>query len=250
VLAGTLVSPTLASWLKSAQTLVMPSLMPVRSVVKSVFVQVSGDMERGTLDVVPVQNGIDVASIVALPLFAGSLVLGDALMVTVFGAGYGGSGFVLAAVAAAMVWQSQGRILTTVLNGSDNPDAAAMTNVSHALVYPALFAVAFLVADTAAFLSLLVVAYATWTGTAYRLLGRRALDTGRLSWRFVAEQTASAGVMAVLVAGLWTQVTVHSWIDLVAPIGAGGLCYGLLLLTISTRARSILNNILKRALAY
>jgi O-antigen/teichoic acid export membrane protein len=246
VLAGTLVSPTLASWLKSAQTLVMPSLMPVRSVVKSVFVQVSGDMERGGVGLDPIQNGIDVASILALPLLGGALVMGDALMVTIFGGGYGGSGYVLAAVGAAIAWQSQGRILTSVLSGADNPDATAATNAVHAVVYVALYAGALLTTGTTAFLVLLVVAYATWAGTSYWFLDRRVLDTSRLSWRFVGEQAVSGGVMALVVAGLWTQVTVRSWVDLVAPIGVGGVVYGIVLFAISSRSRTILRSILRR----
>lgn len=246
VLAGILISPTLASWIKSAQTLIMPAQLPVRSVIKSIFVQVSGDIERGGLEISPVQNGVDVAAIIAIPLLAGALVLGDAMMVTLYGSGYGGTGYVLAAIAAVGAFEAQARILMSVLNGSDNPDAAAVTNAIHVIIYVPLFAVSLVVGGPSVFLGVLVVAYASWAATSYWFVDRRVIDTDRLSWRFVGKQAVAAGVMAIAVAGIWSHVTVHSWVDLVAPIGIGGVVYGIVLLAASARGRTIARSVLGR----
>jgi O-antigen/teichoic acid export membrane protein len=248
VLAGVLLSPTLASWIKSAQTLMMPSFLPVRSVTKSVFVQVSGDTTRGSINLDPIQNGIDVASLLALPLLGGAFVLGDALMMTVFGAGYGGAGVVLVAIAAGTVFHTQNRILTSTLNGSDNPQLAALTHGIHAVVYPIAFAVALVSESRTLFLGLIVLGFATHALLAYGLVTRSLLDSGTdaLSLRFAAEQAVATGIMTIVVAAIWPAVTVGSWVHLVAPIGLGGMVYVIALVGMSSRSRTILRSILAR----
>lgn len=246
VLAGILISPTLASWVKSAQTLVMPATLSVRSVINSIFVQVSGDVERGGVEVAPIQNGIDIASVLALPILAGALILGDSLMVTVYGDGYSGAGIVLAAVAAAMVFDSQTRIQLSVLNGSDNPDAVAKTNLLHAALAGVALYGAVTLSGMTAFLAAIVIVYASWLAVTYQLVGRHVLDTDRLSWSFVAEQVLAAVVMATVVIGVHAELPVRSWVDIIPPVAVGAAVYGLVLLVISSRCRRMVRTVTRR----
>lgn len=246
VLAGLLVSPTLASWIKSAQTLTMPARIPVRSVIQSIFVQVSGDLERDELSVTPLQNGIDVAAIIAIPLVAGAFVLGDEVMVTLYGTGYGNTGHILTAIAAAAVFDSYARIFISTLNGFDRPDASAFINSTHALVYSILFALALGIGGTEVFLGMFIVAYLTWAGSGYWFVNRLVLDTGELSWKFVLEQGVVAVTMAIVVTALTSLTEMTSWFDLVGPVAVGAIVYGFVLLVISSRCRSILRVIIRR----
>ena len=246
VLAGVFVSPTLASWIRSAQTLSMPGDLPGRSVVKSIFVQVSGDLERGAVDVTPIQTGIDIASIFGIPLIAGAVILGDSLMPLVFGAGYENAGYVLVAVAAARVFDQQARILISTLNGADHPDATAKTNVSHAIGAGIVFMIVMILGGRLAFLLVLIAAYASWMATAYWFVDQRVVDVDRLSWRFVLEQALAAMVMTVAVAGVSVYIRTSSWLTMAFLIGIGGVVYAAVLLTASRRGRRIAKTVYGR----
>lgn len=244
VIAGTFISPTFASWVRSALTLVQPSTIPTRSVIKSIFVQVSGDTERGERDVTPLQNGVDVTSVLAIPILAGAAVLGEPLMVTMYGEGYAGSGFVLVGVAAFTVFDTQCRVLLSTLNGSDNPDTVARANSYNAIAWGLLLLAIATMLPVEAFVVALVLAYASWMATNYWYLRDRVPVSSEVEWRFVAEQLAAAGIMA---AGAWAVRRIIDYgprVELGISILTGAVLYGTILIGISQRGRRIVRSVL------
>lgn len=244
VIAGTFISPTFASWVRSALTLAQPGKIPTRSVIQSIFVQVSGDTTRGERDATPIQNGIDVTSILAVPILAGAAVLGDSLMVTMYGEGYGGSGFVLVGITAVTVLDSQSRVMLSTLNGSDNPDAVARANTYNALLWGVLLLAIAIIFPPIAFVAALVVAYTTWMVTNYWFLTERVISGSDLEWRFVAEQLVAAAVMA---GGVWLLRQLFDYghrVNLALAIVIGAALYGVVLIGISQRGKRIVRSIL------
>ena len=244
VIAGTFISPTFASWVRSALTLAQPGKIPTRSVIQSIFVQVSGDTERGERDVTPIQNGIDVTSILAVPILAGAAVLGDSLMVTMYGEGYGGSGFVLVGIAAVTILDSQSRIMLSTLNGSDNPEAVARANAYNAILWGILLLAVAITSPPVVFVAALVVAYATWMATNYWYLTDRVIPASELEWRFVGEQLIAATVMG---GGVWllrSLLELGHRVSLALSILSGAALYGVVLIGISQRGKRIVRSIL------
>lgn len=250
VLAGTLISPTFASYVRSALTLTQPARLPVQSVIKSVFVKVSGDRERDERITPAIQQGIDVAGLFAIPLVGGAAVLGDAVMTTVFGSGYGGSGGVLFAVTLGIAMEVFAVILITALNGTDSPSRVAQANVVQAVVFVPAYIFAALFGGVGIFL----VVFVLGAGTRLSILAieahRHALDVTELSPRFPAEQVLATLVMAATVAVANGRVPVASAFDLALLIGLGGATYGVALSLISSRCREIIGTVLSRARLY
>lgn len=244
VIAGTFISPTFASWVRSALTLTQPGKIPTRSVNQSIFVQVSGDTERGERDATPIQNGIDVTSIIAVPILAGAVILGDSLMVTMYGEGYSGTGFVLIAMATVTIFDSQSRIMLNTLNGSDNPDAVARANAINAILWGALLVTLATLSMPIVFLVGIILAYATWMVTNYWYLTDRVIPGDKLEWRFVVEQFLASAVMAV---GVWVvrgMINYEPRAELAIGILTGAALYGTILAGISQRGRRIIRSVL------
>ncbi|MFC3476375.1 lipopolysaccharide biosynthesis protein [Halobacterium litoreum] len=246
VLPGLLFSPTLASYIKSAKNLIEPARIPVRSVIESIFVQVSASIERGNNPVQAIQNGVDVAILFATPLTAGALVLGDEVMVTVYGAQYADSGYILAAVAAAFVFQALTKILTSSLAGSNYPDLVAKSSILTTAVAVPLFAVTLTLDWESLFLYCLVGSHALRSVISLYYLNTSVASVTDLSWRFIGHQLVASTVMAVMVWVLLRETAISSWMSLLFIVGAGAASYGLVLLTISKEGRRIANTVLKR----
>lgn len=249
VLAGIFLSPTVASWIRSAETLVLPAKLSVRSVTRAIFIQVSGDNERGNINVTPIQNGIDVASILALPILAGAIVLGDQLMLTIYGEGYAGTGIFLIAVATLTVFTGETSIFMNVLNGTGYPDIAGKISVFYALLAAGLFSGALIQYGTRAFLIVIVVVYISRLYVTYRYVDEYVIDVTTFSWRFVVEQGIAAIVMAVAVAGILVILPINSWLTLILPIFTGAVVYGIVLFAISARCRRIIQTITQHILS-
>lgn len=246
VLTGTLISPTFASYIKSAKNLIEPARIPVRSVIKSIFVKVSAGTERGDLSTQPIQNGIDVASVFAIPLAIGAVVIGDEVMVTIYGTGYAASGYVLVAVSFAFVFDAFTKIAFSTLNGSNNPDLAAHSSVLTMILSIPVFTITILLGGDVAFLVVLVISYAFRLGLFLRNIGETLTPLSALSWRFVVDQFLAAICMGALVALLTRRVAITSWIDLIAVVGFGVICYGLVLLVISAQGRQIAETVFEK----
>ena len=246
VLAGTLLSPTVASFVKSARTLTQPAQLPVRSVVNSVQVQVSGNAERDESLTRPVQHGVDIAGVFALPLAAGGVALGDTVMVTAFGSGYANTAPVLVAVTVGTVFETYARILGSSLAGADHPGQVARANALQAAVFAPAYALAAWAGGVPAFLVVIVVASVVRLTVLASLTDRHVVDLTTLSVRFPLEQALATVVMFVTVLLLNRVVSVGSWTDLVLIVGSGGAVYGTTLLLGSSRCRSIVRTVLDR----
>jgi O-antigen/teichoic acid export membrane protein len=246
VLAGLLLSPGFVSFLKAAQTLVSPGRLPGRSVTKSIFVQVSGNVERDDDVLSPVQKGVDVASVVALPLAVGGAIVGDAVMVTLYGESYAGSAPVLVAVAVGLVFETQGQVFVSALSGSDNVDRVARANLAAAVGFVPLYAGTMVFAGPTAFLVAFALSYFLRTVALRRYADETVLDTGRVDLRFVGEQALAAAAMGLVVWPVARGVAVRSWVDLVAPLGVGGVAYFGVLFLLSARFRSIATTVAER----
>lgn len=245
VIAGTLFSPTFASYVKSARNLIEPARIPVRSIIKPIFVEVSAATEQGNRAVQPVQNGIDIASIFAIPLVAGAVVLGDQVMVTLYGAGYTNSGYVLVAIAAGFVFVTFTKIMANVLSGANRPELLAKSNALTAAVSVPVFVMATLLGGKTAFLLTVVACYAFNMSLTLYYAHDQVVSLSEFSWRFTRDQSLAASVMALVVAVILTQVQITSWIYLVVVVGLGGGCYAGALLTISNEGRRIASTILE-----
>lgn len=246
VLAGTLLSPTFASYVKSAKNLIEPARIPVRSVIKPIFVQVSTATEEGTRAVQPIQNGVDVASIFAIPLVAGAVVLGDQVMVTLYGAEYANSGYVLITIAAGFVFVTFAKIMASVLSGANRPELLARSSALTAVISVPALTIAILVGGATSFLITVVACYGLNMALSLYYAHDQVLPLSELSLGFVKDQILAAGGMALVVAAVLTDVAITSWLYLVGVVVLGGICYAGALLAISDEGRRIATTLLEK----
>lgn len=243
VLTGTLISPTFASYVKSAKNLIEPARIPVKSVITSIFVEISAAVEQDGDFIQPIQNGVDVASVFAIPLAVGALILGNDVMVTIYGAGYAGSGYVLVAVSTAFVFGAFSKVMTSSLNGSNHPNFVAITSASSAIVALPTFTLAILLFGAEAFLIALILCYAFRLVLLSRYVTQKLVSVLAVSWRFVGDQVVAAFCMGMFVIGVRTQMDISSWLGLFLVVALGSAFYGLVLLVISAQGRRIVATI-------
>lgn len=243
VLAGTLISPSFASYIKSAKNLVEPARIPVRSVIKPIFVQISTATESGDELLQPFQNGIDVATVFAIPLAVGALVLGDEIMVTIYGGGYAGSGYVLFAVSSAFIFGSLSKICTSVLSGSNNPHLVAFAGILTPVVSIPIFILAATLSGESIFLTTLILFYSFRLSLLLKYINKNIVDLSSVSWRFIADQLVSSTCMGGILFITLRYVMVDSWIILITIVSIGALFYSLVLFGISAQGRRIAQTI-------
>lgn len=188
------------------------------------------------------RNALSTGSVLAVPIFAGSLVLGERIVVTAFGSQYAGAGAFLVGLAGYRLLETQTSPRGAVLSGLDRPDLGFWVSVAELTINVALGVALWYVYGPLGIVAATVVtqAFAYLVNT---VLVRRLTDVASVVTRPFLAQLGAGAVMGVLV---WTATSVASlgaWYDVVGVVCLGALVYFLVLFAVSSYHRETVRGI-------
>ncbi|PSQ06193.1 polysaccharide biosynthesis protein [Halobacteriales archaeon QS_6_71_20] len=181
-------------------------------------------------------NSLSYASVLAIPIFFGTVAMPNDLLVTIFGPEYSGIGGVLVGLSLFRVLKVQSSQLRSTVAGLDRPDIntrigllVLILNVG--LGYLLIIEYGILGIVTATIVSEII----RYVSLAYII--KQYLPSVRLLARPIRHQLFSGALMFVIVDRVHTNVGVSWWGELLLLIGLGGAIYFLTLLLISRSFR-------------
>jgi len=235
IVLGGLAGTAIVGNYRVATNLLFPATFIVTTMAPGMMSRVSNLDSRDEDPSKPVSDGLAYASILALPIAAGAVVMGDIVAVTVYSSEFSRAGLFMGWLGIYFVGQTQMKVLSATLSGLDHPDLVLKLNtigfVVNAVLGIGLF---FLVGPVG-------IVYATVVGVACRYFFaafwvRRDLSVTLLP-RPLVHQFVSALLMAGLLVALRTFVGFGSWVAVVATVVAGGVLYGSTLILVSEELR-------------
>ncbi|XGI84248.1 lipopolysaccharide biosynthesis protein [Halorutilales archaeon Cl-col2-1] len=182
-------------------------------------------------------NSLSYGSLLSVPIFFGSLVIGEELAVTVFSGEYSGAGVFVVGLALHRLIKTQTSSFRSIITGLDRPDIGFRISVVSFVLNVVLGVGLWFVVGASG----IVIATAVTSGVTYLLTVRQVrqiTDTDFVVTAPFLKQLVSGAVMAVIVYGTKEVFGVSSWIDVVGYLVVGGVVYGGLELVVSHHLRS------------
>jgi O-antigen/teichoic acid export membrane protein len=244
VLLGWLATASAAGDYRVSLSLSMPAIFISGIIATGLMGRVSNLESRGAEWDEDLRNALSFSSILAIPLFVGSVVLGEILVVTVYSNQYAGAGLFLVGLTLYQLLVTQTAPRTSVIHGLDRPGtnfrislAALVLNVclGIGLLYlygPIGIVVATVLTQAFVYLS------RTYVVTKLVKEGEAILFT-----RPFLEQAGAGLVMGAMVWGGRQLLALDQWYAVVGLVGVGGVVYGVVLLAISSTLRVTARNI-------
>lgn len=246
LLLGILLTPAAAGQYEVALKLTVPAVFLSQVAGDGLMARVSNLHSRGESIVVEVSNTLSFASVLAIPVFFGALVLSRPLVVTVYGPEYSPAAPLLIGLAAFRVFETQRSVLTQTVQGIDRPELNVKIGAATLLVNVILGVLLTIQIGASG----VVVATVVAEGLSYvaiAVIVRREIPDVELLPRTLVKQVAAAVVMAGVVVATRQVVPIASWVHLLGVVGFGALVYGITLLAISARLRFTVRSVLEDA---
>lgn len=242
ILLGWLVVASVAGKYQVGLQLTMPAVF-VSSVIQSGLMgRVSNLESRGEDWNDDLRNALSYGSVLAIPIFFGSLVIGEELAITVFGGEFSGAGVFVVGLALYRVLHTQTDSFNSVLAGLDRPDIifwiSLVSFVLNVLAGVGLWYVMGAVGIVIATVATAVVTYLLHVYYAHRV--------GELDVIFTSPFLRQVGAGVAMAAVVWagkTWVGAGRWFSVAGLVAVGGLTYGVLLVVVSPHLRVTLRGI-------
>lgn len=235
LIIGSIVGNSAVAFYGTGLRLVQPAAFVAGSIGAPLMIRTSGRHSREMDVLTDLRNGVSYSSIIAIPIFFGSLVIPDAVVRTTFGTGFGAAAPALTSLALFQVVQTFGSSFTSVWMGSDRVDlefkialVVVVVNLPLATVAAYQFGLVGVIGATILAETIRIVLY---EAAAHRTFGTVVFP------RTVLEQVGSAAIMAVVVRLLAEQVAVTGWVPLLILVGTGGIVYVCVLFVVSSTFR-------------
>lgn len=246
ILLGILLTPGAAGQYEVAFKLTIPAIFLAEVAGEGLMARVSNLRSKGESVGLDVSNTLMFASIAAIPIFFGSLVLSSQLVVTIYGPEFAAAASLLVGLALFRVLQTQAAPLTQTINGIDRPDVnVRITGVT--LFVNVILGVALTIQMGAIGV---VIATVIAEGVKYAASAhfvRRTISGVVFLPRTLLEQFGAGLVMAGVVAGAHQAIPVRSWVHLLVLVAVGAATYGLTLVSVSRTLRVTAISILQDA---
>jgi O-antigen/teichoic acid export membrane protein len=235
IILGTLAGAAIVGNYRVAMNLLFPASFIVATMAPGMMSRVSDLDSRNKDPSTAVTDGLSYASILALPIAAGAIVIGDLVAITVYSSEFARAGLFMGWLGVYYVFQTQMQVLSATLSGIDRPDLVLKLNAAGFVVNVILGVGLFLIVGA------IGVVYATVVGVVCRyVLGaiwvRNNLRVDLVP-RPLGHQVVAASLMACGLVVVRTVVGVGSWVAVVGTVATGGAIYGCLLLLISREVR-------------
>lgn len=245
ILLGWLATASSAGNYRVALTLSMPAVFISSVISTGLMGRVSNRKSRGLEWVSDINNALSFSSILSIPIFFGSIALGDLIVTTIYTSQYSGAGLFLVVLSLYQVLVTQTTSLSSVIQALDRPELnfkisaiALLINISLGIALWYTYSVVGIVAAT-------VITQAFSYLTRYYFVSKAVEQRCLITEMFVKEIGSGLIMMAII---LWVRrsIGLNKWflILLVVTLGAG--LYFSMLATMSKTFRvTILNNLRK-----
>jgi len=229
VLLGWLAAAGAAGNYQVALKISMPAVFVSGVITSGLMGRVSAFAGRESGDWVPdYRNALSTGSVLAVPIFVGSLVLGERIVVTAFSGQYAGAGAFLVGLAAYRLLETQTAPRGAVLGGLDRPDLGFWVSLAELTINVALGVTLWYVYGPLGIVAATVVtqgfAYAANT-----VLVRRLTDVRTVVTRPFLAQLGAGAVMGAVVWAATELVNVGTWYAVGSVVGLGAVVYFLVL---------------------
>lgn len=246
IVLGGLAGTAIVGNYRVATNLLFPATFVVATMAPGMMSQVSSLNSRDEDPSKAVTDGVAYASIIALPMAAGAIVMGDLVAVTVYSSEFERAGLFMGWLGVYFVIQTQMKVLSATLSGLDRPDMVLKLNAVGFFINVVLGVGLFYVVGPVG------VVYGTVVGVSSRyLLGalwvRRNLSINLIP-RPLIHQLAAAALMGGSLVALRSIVGLGSWIAVIGTVGLGAVLYGVTLILASEEIRQTARAIIRDGL--
>lgn len=223
LIIASIVGNTAVAFYGTGLRMVQPAAFIAGSIGLPLMVRTSGRHSKGLEPIHDLRNAVSYASILAIPIFFGSLAMPTALVSVVFGTEFGPAGPALIGLALFQIIQTFGSSFTSVWEGTDRINiefkialVVVIINISLAVAAAYPYGLLGVIGATIIAELIRIILYEVVTA---RTFGSVIFP------RPVFEQIASGAVMFGVVSLLADRVDITGWLPLLALIGAGGVVY-------------------------
>jgi O-antigen/teichoic acid export membrane protein len=242
ILLGVLAGSGVVGNYEVALKLTIPALLVTGTVVDGLLGRISDRRSRGQDVARDVQNTLGYASLFAIPLFAGALVIGEPVVVTIYSSQYASAGAFVAGLALFRVVRTQKKVLAAVVDGFDRPAWGLKVSVVVFLLNLILGVGLYLHIGAIGVVAATVISeFVAYAGLA--LLVRRLVPAAPVLPRALLDQVAAGVLMAVVIGGLRWLLGLPTWWAVFAYVGLGGVTYFGGLFALSRQFRSTMRGV-------
>jgi O-antigen/teichoic acid export membrane protein len=241
IVLGSLAGTAIVGNYRVATNLLFPATFIIATMAPGMMSRVSSLDSRSESSAKPVTDGMAYASILALPIAGGAIVMGDLVAVTVYSSEFTRAGLFMGWLGIYFVIQTQMKVLSATLSGLDRPELVLKLNAVGFVINAILGVGLFYVVGPVG------VVYATVVGVASRYLLGAVWVRRMLSITLVPRPLVHQVVATVLMGGslviIRSGVGFGSWVAVIATVAVGAGIYGLTLVSISEEVRLTVLNI-------
>jgi O-antigen/teichoic acid export membrane protein len=250
LILGFVLGNTAAGYYTSAMRLLMLGSYVGGAIAPALMVRASASNaeSRNGSNLSDLSNSIQYASILAIPIMFGSFAIPDALMVTIFGPTFAGTGLILMGLSIYHVFNTYDTVITSFFDGIDRPEYSTKATASALLVRITLIIALVGQFGVIGIVASVVVSHVFRFGVAQYLLFKQFNQT--VYPIQAASQIISGAIMWRVVALLPEVVQISSWFRLIIVVGIGAGCYSIILSIIDKQIRDIVREVLRDSLSH
>ncbi|MEE6210317.1 oligosaccharide flippase family protein [Salarchaeum sp. III] len=243
LLLGWLAAASAAGNYQVALKVSMPATFVSGAITAGLMGRVSALAGRSGGDWTPdFRNALSTGSVLAVPIFVGSLVLAESIVVTAFGGAYAGAGAFLVGLAAYRLLETQTAPRGAVLGGLDRPDLGFWVSAAELTINVALGLALWYAYGPLGIVAATVVTQA-FAYAANTLLVRGLTDVQVVVTRPFLAQLGAGAVMGGVVFAAKSSVGIGGWPAVVGVVALGAAVYFLVLFAVSTYHRETVRGI-------
>jgi O-antigen/teichoic acid export membrane protein len=245
LLVGAFLGNDIAGYYTSANRLLMLGSHVGSSIAPALMVRASAS-DSSAHDLSDLRLGMRYTTILALPLFFGSLALSNALMVTAFGPTFAGTGPVLIGLAVYHIVNTYDTVTFSFFNGINQPEKATNATAIALGVLSVGSAVTVLHVGILGVVTVVVFAHMVRVLVGELMIreefGRVVIPTSTVY------QLAASVPMFFVVVGLNRHIAITGWFRLFVVVGVGAVVYSVILLTLDQYLQAMVRTVLSEAL--
>lgn len=226
-----------------AYQLSVPGVFVGGSIGEALLPKLSNLSSRGEDVAEHLSNAISFASLLAIPVFFGSLVMPRKIVVTTFGSGYIGAEVYLIGLTLYQVVHTQSNVLVTAFTALDLPEINARINLLTVTVN-LVIGVGLVLRIGGVGVVVSTVLTETLRYAVFLVILRRRVPNVTLFPSLLRRQFIVGVVMSGVVWLVRQQVMIRSWIELTLLVSLGAVVYTLLLMVVSRQFRATVRGVL------
>lgn len=242
VLLGWLATASAVGLYQVALQITMPAIFLSSSIASGLTGRISNLSSRDLDWEADVQHAVSFSSIIALPLVAGAVVMGEQIVITVFSSQYTGAGGFVIGLAVYRLLTTQSGPRGSVINGLDRPRLEFLVSALKLTINLGL-GVALLLT-----IGPIGVVIATVIAQAIDLIVKTAItqrfsETLRIFPRPLRMQTIAAALMGIEIWLLIQLIGFNGAPGIIALVGVGAVSYFAVLVVLSSAVKQTVINI-------